>query len=129
MKYSLLVLAVFLGFFTYTQNAEAKPQLLGRGKTTPTQTNQAATLTTQSATIDNSWNSKIEQNNSNSPAETISLNRNPACEKKGILEYIENPESLLQECPEADKPIKNEPPEEFKPPRLESGVSVTVTQF
>lgn len=123
MKSLLLALTLVFGVCTFSQNADAKPQ------DTASSSNQAATLTTEAATIYNNWNTTTEENN-NTPSGTIALERDLACEKKGVLEYIENPEALFKDCSAAQQRNRlNALEEELKPPKLESGLSVTVTNF
>lgn len=95
--------------------------------------NQAGVLLTEPATITTTWSNFTGQtNNSQQTAESISLVQEQGCQKINPLEFINNPGAFFKEC---QKPTNtpssqsSEPIEYLKVPKLDSGISVTVTKF
>ncbi|MBK1990361.1 hypothetical protein A0J48_023030 [Sphaerospermopsis aphanizomenoides BCCUSP55] len=132
MKLSLLTLAIVMGAICgisvitttiSTANANPKPTSAIQG-----QHNQSANLITEAATLTNKWNTVIDTTNNTDANLSI---RDPECKKINPLEYINNPETFFQPCAaENNLDIHSyEPIEYLKVPRLDSGVSVTVTNF
>jgi hypothetical protein len=111
-----------IGAVTTTQSADAKPS----------QPNQAAALVTQPATINSQWNHSFDQNNLKQTAESIPVVREQGCKTISPLELLNDAEAVIKEC---EKPTNNpiprngEPVEYLKVPRLDSGLSVTVSEF
>jgi hypothetical protein len=95
--------------------------------------NQAATLTTQPATIDSKWGNRIEQTNTfEQSASSISIVREDRCRKIDAQEILNNPGSFFRECPTVEKnqtPELGEKIQYFAIPKLESGVKLQITQF
>jgi len=95
--------------------------------------NQAGVLLTEPATITTTWSNFTGQtNNPKQTAESVSLVQERGCQKMSPLEFINNPDAFFKEC---QKPANTqssqttEPIEYFKVPKLDSGISVTVTKF
>ncbi|MEH1835707.1 MAG: hypothetical protein V7L29_27555 [Nostoc sp.] len=95
--------------------------------------NQAGVLLTEPATINTTWSHFIGQtNNPKQTPESISLMRERGCEKINPFEFINNPDAFFKQC---QKPTNTqssqstEPIEYLKVPKLDSGISVTVTKF
>ncbi|BDI16197.1 hypothetical protein ANSO36C_19990 [Nostoc cf. commune SO-36] len=95
--------------------------------------NQAGVLLTEPATINTTWSNFIGQsNNSKQTAESIMLVQDRGCQKINPLEFINNPESFFKQCQkptDTQSSQSSEPIEYLKVPKLDSGISVTVTQF
>ena len=51
------------------------------------------------------------------------------CQKINPLEFINNPGAFFKQCQEPTKTQSSEPIEYLKVPKLDSGISVTVTKF
>lgn len=122
MKYSLLVLGTVIGIYSFPQSTFAQ-QIKKLSQVDKVE--QAGSLITQPATIDNSWYVYHKGQRSDS----ISLSQQ-GC-KDGILDYLKDPDAFVKACPEANNkvPPSYEPVGETKIPGLDSGVSVTVTKF
>lgn len=95
--------------------------------------NQAASLVTEPVTITNQWGNSINRTkNLQQAANSISLMREQGCHNINPLELINNPEFVFKEC---EKQVNNQNSphtqriDYFKIPRLDSGISVTVTKF
>ncbi|MEH2000461.1 MAG: hypothetical protein V7L00_17225 [Nostoc sp.] len=95
--------------------------------------NQAGVLLTQLATINTTWSNFIGQtNNPKQTAESISLVRERGYQNINPLEFIKNPDAFFKQC---QKPTNiqssqsTEPIEYLKVPKLDSGISVTVSKF
>ncbi|MEH1837398.1 MAG: hypothetical protein V7L20_01200 [Nostoc sp.] len=95
--------------------------------------NQAGVLLTEPATINTTWSNFTGQtNNPKHTTEPISLVQEGGCKKINPLEFINNPAALFKQC---QKPTNTqtsqstEPIEYLKVPKLDSGISVTVTKF
>ncbi|MEA5576552.1 hypothetical protein [Anabaena sp. UHCC 0451] len=90
--------------------------------------NQAANLVTEAATINNKWNLVSDDSTTNDASLSVS---DPECKKINPLEYINNPETFFQPCSATNNPNRQdyEPVEYLKVPKLDSGLSVTVTNF
>jgi hypothetical protein len=111
------------------QSANANQQRVPAAKAIP---NQAATLITEPATINNKWNYTIDQtNNLTQPANSVVVLPQQGCKKLTPLDYINNPEAFFQPCESANNPTPQgfEPVEYLKVPRLDSGIKVNVTKF
>jgi Tfp pilus assembly protein PilE len=106
-------------------SASAKPQ---PNYAVKNQTNQAAELMTEAATITNKWNL---DGNSVANKDTSLRVSDPECKKINPLEYLNKPETFFQSCSSTNNfNLQNyEPIEYLKVPRLDSGLSVTVTNF
>ncbi|NET01634.1 MAG: hypothetical protein F6K62_20775 [Sphaerospermopsis sp. SIO1G2] len=93
-----------------------------------TRGNQSSKLVTEPATINNKWNEV--QVNSGFQSNSFSI-RDPECKKINTLDYFERPEKFFKSCISSqDLQSKNyEPIEYLKVPGLDSGLSVTVTNF
>ena len=95
--------------------------------------NQAGVLLTEPATINTTWSNFTGQtNNPKQTTEPISLVQDGGCKKINPLEFINNPDAFFKQC---QKPTNTqtsqstEPIEYLKVPKLDSGISVTVTKF
>ncbi|WP_353929034.1 hypothetical protein WJM97_11915 [Okeanomitos corallinicola TIOX110] len=88
----------------------------------------ATNLVTEAASINNKWNYVKEDSETKNTSFTI---RDPECKKINPLDYLDNPEKFFKPCVSTkDLDPKNyEPIEYLKVPRLDSGLSVTVTNF
>ncbi|BAY09363.1 hypothetical protein [Calothrix sp. NIES-2098] len=145
MKYSLLLL-VIISAIAGTKNADAQQVNLFPTRTQPNQpavivpatdeTNQAANLLTEGATIDNKWkNVIIQPNNHLIPNNNkITVVQQQGCKQMNPLDFLENPAAAFEKCQELNNnqtppPRSSEPIEYLKVPKLDSGISVTVTQF
>ncbi|MBD2384581.1 hypothetical protein [Cylindrospermum sp. FACHB-282] len=130
MKYFPIALVVAISALAINQSAYANQQKVPSAKGKP---NQAAALMTEPATINNKWNHVIEQtNNSTQPADSVVVLREQGCKKLTPLDYINNPDAFFQQQCESKNnqtPQSSEPVEYLKVPRLDSGLSVTVTKF
>jgi hypothetical protein len=121
MKLTVLLLGIVINIFTFSLTAHASQEPVSSSESGE---NQAINLVTEPVTIKSSW----DQNNEN---HAVLFKRDAGCEQKGILDYLKNPQTLFQECPEITNPSSRtiEPVGETKLPHLNSGVSVTVTKF
>ena len=138
MKSFSIILVVVISALTLSQSAYANqenvPMTTGDALKEPFHDrNQAGVLLTEPATINTTWSNFIGQtNNRKQTAESISLVRERGCEKINPLEFINNPEAFFKQC---QKPTNtqsshsSEPIEYLKVPKLDSGISVTVTKF
>ncbi|MBG1266131.1 hypothetical protein [Nostoc sp. WHI] len=95
--------------------------------------NQAEVLLTEPATITTTWSNFVGQtNNRKQAAESLSAVQEGGCKNINPLEIINNPGAFFKQC---QKPTNtqssqsSEPIEYFKVPKLDSGISVTVTKF
>ncbi len=95
--------------------------------------NQARVLLTEPATINTTWSNLTgETNNPKQTAESISLVQERGCQKINPLEFINNPDAFFKQCQKptnTETSQSTEPIEYLKVPKLDSGISVTVTQF
>ncbi|AFZ27189.1 hypothetical protein Cylst_5146 [Cylindrospermum stagnale PCC 7417] len=130
MKYFTLALVITIGAIANLQSAYADQ------KNAPSATgkrNQAEGLVTKPATINSRWNNPVDQsNNSTQTADSVVILREQGCKKINPLDYINNPDAFFQpQCQSANNqtPQSSEPVEYLKVPRLDSGLSVTVTKF
>ncbi|MBD2567875.1 hypothetical protein [Anabaena lutea] len=128
MKFSLFTLAIVIGAISavsiaITPRADAKPKPVSA---ITNQGNQAADLVTEPATINNKWNNVSEFS-----ADSGFRVNDPECKKIDPLKYINNPDTFFQPCPSVNDSMSQnaEPVEYLKVPRLDSGLSVTVTNF
>ncbi|BAY62059.1 hypothetical protein H6G33_35570 [Calothrix sp. FACHB-1219] len=146
MKFSILFFLVIISAIAGTKTASAQQQNLfltpvenhqiGVTESTIQDTNQAANLATEAATIDSKWqNVIIQPTNSLLPTNNrISIIQQQGCQKMNPLEFLENPGAAFEKCQELNNnqtppPRSSEPIEYLKVPKLDSGISVTVTQF
>ncbi|MBD2563026.1 hypothetical protein ACEYW6_21975 [Nostoc sp. UIC 10607] len=127
MKSSSITLVFVISALALPQSAYANEENV------PIDRNQAEVLLTEPATINATWSNFIgETNNPKQTAESISLVQDRGCQKINPLEFINNPEAFFKQC---QKPTNTqssqstEPIEYLKVPKLDSGISVTVTQF
>lgn len=130
MKYFTLALVITIGAIANIQSAYAdqKNVPLATGKRS-----QAEALVTKPATINSKWNNPVDQsNNSTQTADSVVILREQGCKKINPLDYINNPDAFFQpQCQSTNNqsPQSSEPVEYLKVPRLDSGLSVTVTKF
>ncbi len=145
MKFSLLAFVVVVSAFAVTQSAYANqenifPSATGEPDEAAVilpvidEPNQAAILITEPATITGQWSNVNDQSNHlKQTAHSISITQEQGCKKINPLEFLENPEAIFKKCQNQNNnqtPQHNsEPIEYLKVPRLDSGISVTVTQF
>ncbi|MBD2200109.1 MULTISPECIES: hypothetical protein [Calothrix] len=146
MKFSILFFLVIISAIASTKTASAQQQNLfltpvenhqiGVTESPIPDTNQAANLATEAATIDSKWqNVIIQPTNSLLPTNNrISIIQQQGCQKMNPLEFLENPGAAFEKCQELNNnqtppPRSSEPIEYLKVPKLDSGISVTVTQF
>ncbi|MBW4563343.1 MAG: hypothetical protein KME32_19790 [Mojavia pulchra JT2-VF2] len=145
MKFSLLVFVVLVSAFAVTQSAYANQENIfpsATGKLDEAavilpvidEPNQAAVLITEPATINAKWSNVSEQSQDlKQTANSIYITQEQGCKKINPLEFLENPEAIFKKCQNQTNnqiPQHNsEPIEYLKVPRLDSGISVTVTQF
>jgi hypothetical protein len=130
MKSSSITLVIVITAFALAQSAYANQENVPM---TTGDRNQARVLLTEPATINTTWSNFIGQtNNPKQTAESISLVQERGCKKINPLEFINNPDAFFEQC---QKPTNTEtyqstePIEYLKVPKLDSGISVTVTQF
>ncbi|BAY21076.1 hypothetical protein NIES2100_08210 [Calothrix sp. NIES-2100] len=147
MKYSILFFLVIISAIASNKTAHAQQENL---YTTPVEyhqidltapiieaPNQAANLLTEPATIDSKWKNVIIQPTNNSLLPTnnkISVVQEQGCQKMNPLEFLENPTAAFEKCQQLNNnqtppPRSSEPIEYLKVPKLDSGISVTVTKF
>ena len=90
--------------------------------------NQAANLATEAATIENKWNIVTGNPITNDSSFKIS---DPECKKINPIEYLNRPETFFKSCETTITPHSQnyEPIEYLKVPELDSGITVTVTNF
>jgi hypothetical protein len=123
MKSYLLTLAVFIGAVAVAPSANANPN-----PTITSKVSQAANLVTEEATITSKWNIVTDKTSDSEESLRVS---DPECKKINPLEYINNPETFFRPCSATSNPTRPtyEPIEYLKVPKLDSGLSVTVTNF
>ncbi|MFN6483399.1 MULTISPECIES: hypothetical protein [unclassified Nostoc] len=127
MKSSFIILVVVISALALTKSANANQENV---PTAIGDRNQAEVLLTEPATINTTWSNFIGQtNNPKQTAESISLVQEQGCQKINPLEYINNPSAFFKQCQEPIKTQSSEPIEYLKVPKLDSGISVTVTKF
>lgn len=138
MKSSFISLVVVIGVLVLPQSVYANQDNIpiATGDALKEQfhdRNQAGVLLTEPATITTTWSNFTGQtNNPKQTAESISLVQERGCQNINPLEFINNPGAFFKEC---QKPTNTqsspstEPIEYFKVPKLDSGISVTVTKF
>ena len=130
MKLSSITLVIVINVLALPQsvyaNQENVPMITG-------DYNQAGVLLTEPATINTTWSNFMGQaNNPKQTAESISRVQEGGCQKINPLEFINNPDAFFKQCqkPTNTQSSQNtEPIEYFKVPKLDSGISVTVTKF
>ncbi len=96
-----------------------------------TERHQAAVLVTEPVTINSGTNNALDRtNNLKQTAEGIASARAGECPKVNPLDLISNPAAILKpQCQNQNTQRTAEPVEYFKVPRLDSGISVTLTKF
>lgn len=130
MKLSSITLVFVISTLALPQSVDANqenvPMITG-------DYNQARVLLTEPATINTTWSNFTGQtNNPKETAESILLVQEQECQKINPLEFINNPGAFFKQC---QKPTNTqtsqstEPIEYLKVPKLDSGISVTVTKF
>ncbi|MEH1870773.1 hypothetical protein [Nostoc sp.] len=130
MKLSSIALVVVISGLALPQSAYANQENV---PITTGNYNQAGVLLTEPATINTTWNNFTGQtNNPKQTSEPISREQEGGCQKINPLEFINNPDAFFKQC---QKPTNSqtsqstEPIEYLKVPKLDSGISVTVTKF
>jgi len=130
MKSSFITLVVVISALTLSQSAYGNKKNIHN---TTSDRNQAEVLLTQPATINSTWNTFIGQtNNPKQTVESVSLVRERGCPKINPLKLINDPGSFFKQCQQPTSipsSQSTEPIEYFKVPKLDSGISVTVTEF
>ncbi|OUL24422.1 hypothetical protein BV378_18730 [Nostoc sp. RF31YmG] len=146
MKYSLLFFLIIISAIAGTTSAYAQQENLFPTRIKPNQPavivpttdepNQAANLLTEGATIDSKWKNVIIQptNNLLPNNNRITVVQEQGCQKMNPLDFLENPAAAFEKCQQLNNnqtppPRSSEPIEYLKVPKLDSGISVTVTQF
>ncbi|RCJ39215.1 hypothetical protein A6770_12300 [Nostoc minutum NIES-26] len=131
MKYPLLALFVVISAIALPHPADASeeevPPVITYGA-------QAAALVTKPITINNGAGNTLDRtSNLRQIAGSIASARQGECKKITPRDLINDPSAIFKQC---QKPTNNqisqsnaEPIEYFKVPRLDSGISVTVTKF
>ncbi|WGV25696.1 hypothetical protein [Halotia branconii] len=128
MKHPLLSLLAVISAIAFAHpayaNEENVPPMI-------TERHQAAVLVTEPVTINSGTNNALDRtNNLNQAAEEIGSARAGECPKVNPLDLINNPADILKPPCQNQNPQRSaEPVEYFKVPRLDSGISVTVTKF
>ncbi|MEH1904581.1 MAG: hypothetical protein V7L04_25040 [Nostoc sp.] len=139
MKSSCITLVVVISALALSQSAYANqenvPMTTGDApkELFHDRNQQAGVLLTEPATINTTWSNFIGQtNNPKQTTESISLVRERGCQNINPLQFIKNPDAFFKQC---QKPTNiqssqsTEPIEYLKVPKLDSGISVTVTKF
>ncbi|MEH1970648.1 hypothetical protein [Nostoc sp.] len=130
MKSSSTILVVVISALALPQSTYANQENVPM---TTGDRNQAGVLLTEPATINTTWNNFTGQsNNPKQTAESISLVQERGCQKVNPLEFINNPDAFFKQCQQptnTQNSQNTEPIEYLKVPKLDSGISVTVTQF
>lgn len=145
MKYSLLLFLVIISAIAGTKTAYAQQENLFPTTIVPNQPavifptiddpNQAANLLTEAATIDSKWQNVIIQptNNLIPTSNKFTVMQEQGCKKMNPLDFLEDMAAAFEKCRQLNNqtppPRSSEPIEYFKVPKLDSGLSVTVTQF
>jgi hypothetical protein len=115
--------------FVCCQIAEANSQKLQPRRK---EANPSTGLLTKPATISDNWHHVLnESDRLQQTSDSIPLVRQQECETINPLDYLNNPEKFFRECPTAaiNKRRTPDPVETLNIPRLDSGLSVTVTEF
>ncbi|MBE9057882.1 hypothetical protein [Sphaerospermopsis sp. LEGE 08334] len=125
MKFSLLTSAFVIAGLAICSSADAKPK---QGSNVTSKPNQAANLVTKTATISSQWNFVSDTAINNDPGLKVT---DPECKKINPLQYLNNPETFFQSCSATNNPNYQdyEPIDYLKVPRLDLGLSVTVSNF
>jgi hypothetical protein len=130
MKSSSITLVIVISALALPQSAYANQDNVPM---TTGGSNQAGVLLTQPATINTTWSNFVGQtNNPKQTAESISLVQERGCQKINPLEFINNPDAFFKQCQKptnTETSQSTEPIEYLKVPKLDSGISVTVTKF
>ncbi|MBH8554071.1 hypothetical protein I8751_17205 [Nostocaceae cyanobacterium CENA357] len=131
MKYPLLSLLTVISAIAFAHPAYANEENLPH---IITERHQAAVLVTEPVTINGGTNNAFDRiDNLKQVAEEIGSARAGECPKMNPLDFINNPAAILKQCQQQTNnpnPQRTaEPIEYFKVPRLDSGISVTVTKF
>ncbi|HYX19037.1 MAG TPA: hypothetical protein VE944_32745 [Nostoc sp.] len=130
MKLSSITLVIVINILALPQSVYANQE---NAPMITDDYNQAGVLLTEPATINTTWsNFTGESNNRKETAESILLVQEQECQKINPLEFINDPGAFFKQC---QKPTNTqtyqstEPIEYLKVPKLNSGISVTVTKF
>lgn len=133
MKYSPLALFIVISAFVFAQSADANQNNVLSTTDELGERHRAEVLLTEPATLTGKWNRVTEQNdNSQQNPHGIVVVRDKECQKPNPLDLLKDPSAIFKPCP---LPTNNrnveitEPVEYLKVPRLDSGLSVTVTNF
>jgi len=135
MKSSFIVLVVVISALAVIQTASANqenvPITTSDALNEPFRDrNQAEVLLTEPATITTTWSNFIGQtNNPKQAAESISAVQDQGCQNFNPLEFINNPGAFFKQCQKPTNTQSTEPIEYLKVPKLDSGISITVTEF
>jgi hypothetical protein len=138
MKSFSITLVVVITALALPQSAYGNPKPVSNTTADPPDErlidgNQAQVLLTEPATITTKWNNFTGQTlNLRKNPQSISVIQDKECQKFNPLELINNPESFFKECQKqtnAQTRQNGEPIEYLKVPKLDSGISVTVTNF
>ncbi|MDZ8227002.1 MULTISPECIES: hypothetical protein [unclassified Nostoc] len=123
---SMIVISVLALPQSVYANQENAPMITG-------DYNQAEVLLTEPATINSTWSNFTRQtNNPKETPESILLVQEQECQKINPLEFINNPGAFFKQCQKprnTQTSQSTEPIEYLKVPKLDSGISVTVTKF
>ncbi|MCM0590251.2 MAG: hypothetical protein HEQ35_14675 [Gloeotrichia echinulata IR180] len=130
MKSSAVALVIVISPLAMTEsvyaNQENVPSTIG-------ERNQAEVLVTEPATLSDKWNYVADQtDNSTQNPNSIVILREQGCPKFNPLDLIKNPSGIFKPCPLSTNirtSQSTEPIEYLKVPRLDSGLSITVTKF
>ncbi len=128
MKYSLLSLLTVISAIAFAHPAYANEENLPH---IITEHHQAAVLVTEPVTINGGTNNAFDQiDNLKQVADGIGSARAGECPTVNPLDLLNNPAAILNPpCQNQNTQRAAEPIEYFKVPRLDSGISVTVTKF
>jgi hypothetical protein len=131
MKYPLLSFLAVISAIAFVHPAYANEENL---PPMITRLDQAAVLVTEPATINGGTNNALDRtNNLKQIADGIGSARAGECPKINPLDFINDPAAILKPCQQQtnnqNPQLNTEPIEYFKVPRLDSGISVTVTKF
>lgn len=130
MKIASITLFVVINALTLHQSVYANQENV---PITTGERNPARVLLTEPAMINTAWSNFIGQsNNPRQAAESISLMQEEGCQKINLLEFINNPDTFFKQCQKSINTQTSqitEPIEYLKVPKLDYGISVTVTKF
>jgi hypothetical protein len=130
MKYLPITLVIVMGAIAASQSAYAN---LENPREIAGDRHEAAALFTEPVTINSTWNNAINQSNHlQDTASSISVVQEAGCRNINPLEFLENPDAIVQKCQQIANqqiPQRTEPVDYLKVPRLDSGLQLTVTKF